>query len=39
MDGWQIGNRYWADEAFSAEATQRYRDHARRTCVAAELGV
>ena len=39
MEGWNIANRYWADKAFSAEAAGRYREHARRTCKAADLGV
>ncbi|MEA3259794.1 MAG: hypothetical protein U9Q93_07020 [Pseudomonadota bacterium] len=39
MAEWSIGNRYWPDNSFSQEASERFRDHARRTCMAADLGI
>ncbi len=30
MAEWSIGNRYWPDEYFSQQASERFRDHARR---------
>ena len=38
MEGWKIDNRYWGDDAFGVETAERYRAHARRTCLAANLG-
>lgn len=38
MEGWTIDNRYRGDDAFDVEMAERYRDHARRTCRAANLG-
>lgn len=39
MEEWSIHNRYWSDQHFSADAAQRYAEDARRTCIAAGLGV
>lgn len=39
MHGWRVENRYWADSEFSSEVIADHRDHARRTCSAAQLGV
>ncbi len=39
MADWSIHNRYWSDQHFSAAAAERFRDDARRTCMAADLGV
>lgn len=39
MHGWQIRNRYWSDCQFNSELVARHREHARRTCAAAQLGV
>lgn len=39
MQGWQIDNRYWADECFDAEGCHRCRDYARRTLRAAGVEV
>lgn len=39
MEEWSINNRYWSDQCFSAHAAQRYGEDARRTCIAAGLGV
>ena len=38
MEGWTIDNRYRGDDAFDVQMAERYRDHARRTCRAANLG-
>ena len=38
MDGWKIDNRYWATATFTAPQCDHYRDHARRTLIAARLG-
>jgi len=31
MLGWEVDNRYWPSEAFSAETSILHRDHCRRT--------
>lgn len=31
MTGWEIGNRYWPTEVFTAGASELHRDHCRRT--------
>lgn len=38
MAGWKIDNRYWADQSISAEQCSVWRDQARRTLHAAQLG-
>lgn len=38
MDGWRVDNRYWATATFSAAQCNQYREHARRTLIAAGLG-
>lgn len=38
MAGWCVENRYWADQAISAEQCTTWRDQARRTLLAAQLG-
>jgi len=39
MAEWSIANRYWPDGEFSQQATERLRNQARRTCIAADLRV
>jgi len=39
MHGWTIDNRYWADSEFEGAMVENHREHARRTCIAAQLGV
>jgi hypothetical protein len=39
MEQWTIANRYWPDDQFSQKTAERYHDHARRTCIAADLTV
>jgi hypothetical protein len=38
MDGWTMESRYWPNAAFSEDRCRLYRDHCRRTLIAANLG-